>query len=164
MEILTFFSSAFHKYYEISTGKKIRGWKMLRRVLMFPSRVIPVLRRLYKSYKDLDMYSTALMEKPPTRNGRRSQVLPPTHAGRKTSLKHVLPVYIQYLFLSAIAASQFARLRRADRFFYENQGPRTRFTPAQLREIKKTTLASVLCETTKLQAARTTLSELAPSC
>ena len=49
---------------------------------------------------------------------------------------------------SAIVGSQFARFRRADRFFYEEgSDPLTRFTPPQLAEIKKITMSKVLCVT-----------------
>ena len=42
-----------------------------------------------------------------------------------------------------IIADQFRRTRNGDRFWYENDGV---FTPAQLSQIKQTTLARVVCD------------------
>ena len=47
---------------------------------------------------------------------------------------------------SKIIANQFARLRKGDRFFYEDDtDENVRLLPAELREIKKTTLALIFC-------------------
>lgn len=55
-------------------------------------------------------------------------------------IKVVGPTYAK------IIGSQFARLRRADRFFYEdNSDPRVAFSLPELREIKKVTFAHILC-------------------
>ncbi|XP_013391277.1 uncharacterized protein LOC106159524 [Lingula anatina] len=45
---------------------------------------------------------------------------------------------------ACIIGDQFRRLRQGDRFWYENKNP-THFTPGQLKELKKVTLARVLC-------------------
>uniref|UniRef100_A0A1I7VVU9 Peroxidasin n=1 Tax=Loa loa TaxID=7209 RepID=A0A1I7VVU9_LOALO len=44
--------------------------------------------------------------------------------------------------IGCILGDQFRRLRTGDRFWYENEGV---FTPLQLQQIRKTTLAAVLC-------------------
>ena len=45
-----------------------------------------------------------------------------------------------------LIGTQFARLRRGDRFFYEdNTDPGVAFSPKELKEIKKTTMAHILC-------------------
>jgi len=44
-----------------------------------------------------------------------------------------------------IIAQQFQRLKRCDRFWHETTDPNIGFTPEQLKEIKRTTLASMLC-------------------
>ncbi|VDM66905.1 unnamed protein product, partial [Strongylus vulgaris] len=45
--------------------------------------------------------------------------------------------------LSCVIGEQFKRLRDGDRFFYENPGV---FTPAQLVEIRKSSLSRVICD------------------
>lgn len=46
-----------------------------------------------------------------------------------------------------ILLSSILVLQAGDRFYYENGGQPTSFTPAQLQEIRKTSLARVLCDT-----------------
>lgn len=50
---------------------------------------------------------------------------------------------------ACIIASQFAELKKGDRFYYENSPSgattSTAFTLAQLREIKKMTMSRIIC-------------------
>ncbi|KAM7360097.1 uncharacterized protein ACRADG_003298 [Cochliomyia hominivorax] len=48
---------------------------------------------------------------------------------------------------ACIIAQQFSNSRKGDRFWYENPGFESSFTPAQLHSIRKVSLASVLCRT-----------------
>lgn len=41
---------------------------------------------------------------------------------------------------------QFKRLRQCDRFWHETSDPFVRFTESQLNEIRKMSLAKILCE------------------
>ena len=43
---------------------------------------------------------------------------------------------------------QFQEIRKADRFWYERDDPCTAFTMEQLTEIRKATLARVICDNT----------------
>lgn len=47
---------------------------------------------------------------------------------------------------SCIIAEQFANVRRGDRFWYENHGWPSQFSPIQLAEIRKAKFARVLCD------------------
>ena len=47
---------------------------------------------------------------------------------------------------ACIIGIQFQKLKRCDRFWYENNDPSTRLSEAQLTEIRKMTLAKVVCE------------------
>ncbi|CAB0031277.1 unnamed protein product [Trichogramma brassicae] len=51
---------------------------------------------------------------------------------------------------ACIIATQFSNTRRGDRFWYELPNQPSSFTPAQLREIRKTKLARVICDNTDL--------------
>lgn len=47
-----------------------------------------------------------------------------------------------------IIADQFSRLRRGDRYFYDNDATVNpgHFSPQQLREIKKISMARIICD------------------
>ncbi|XP_070851677.1 uncharacterized protein [Drosophila suzukii] len=48
---------------------------------------------------------------------------------------------------ACIIAQQFSNARRGDRFWYENGGFESSFTPAQLHSLRRVSLAQVLCRT-----------------
>ncbi|KAH8271410.1 hypothetical protein KR018_009138, partial [Drosophila ironensis] len=48
---------------------------------------------------------------------------------------------------ACIIAQQFSNVRRGDRFWYENGGFESSFTPAQLHSLRRVSLAQVLCRT-----------------
>ncbi|KAH7969921.1 hypothetical protein HPB52_022632 [Rhipicephalus sanguineus] len=47
---------------------------------------------------------------------------------------------------ACIIARQFSNLRRGDRFWFENPGLPSSFTPEQLHEIRKATQSKIICE------------------
>lgn len=76
--------------------------------------------RLYKHVDDIDLWSGGVSE-------------------RKLPGAAIGPTF------ACIIARQFSNTRRGDRFWYENPGLPSSFTPEQLGEIRKITLAKLLC-------------------
>ncbi|KAF8790333.1 uncharacterized protein LOC129959954 isoform X2 [Argiope bruennichi] len=97
----------------------INNFSDLRAVMA--SETIEKLARIYKNVHDVDLFTGGLAETP--LNGA---VIGPTFA--------------------CLLGRQFHYLRRGDRFWYENDIPPSSFTKEQLAEIRKTTLARVLCD------------------
>ena len=75
----------------------------------------------YSDVRDIDLFTGGLAEKP-----MRGALIGPTFA--------------------CLLSQQFERLRRGDRFWYENDMPPSSFTKDQLNEIRKTSLARLLCD------------------
>ena len=98
----------------------IRNWNDLKRII--PIETADKFRDLYDSVEDIDLFSAGLAEKPIA-----GGLIGPT--------------------LACIVAQQFRCLRKGDRFWYENPFKPSGFTPAQLQQIRKVTLAQVLCNT-----------------
>lgn len=76
------------------------------------------LRLAYHNVDDIDLFVAGLAERPVS-----GGLVGPTFA--------------------CIIAQQFSNLRRGDRFWYENFGFESSFTPAQLQSLRRTTLAQV---------------------
>lgn len=76
--------------------------------------------RLYRHVDDIDLWSGGVSE-------------------RKLPGAAIGPTF------ACIIARQFSNTRRGDRFWYENPGLPSSFTPEQLAELKKISLAKILC-------------------
>ncbi|XP_076275092.1 uncharacterized protein LOC143206037 [Rhynchophorus ferrugineus] len=85
---------------------------------------IKALRYLYKTPEKVDLLAGALLENP-------------------------LPGAIVGPTLNCLLKEQFVLLKKSDRFWYENDLPPSSLTTSQLKEIKKATLAGILCANTK---------------
>ncbi|XP_074603840.1 uncharacterized protein LOC141857262 [Brevipalpus obovatus] len=101
---------------------QIKTWNDLSSVLN--SSIVMRLATTYKSIKDIDLYTGGLAETP-----LLGAVVGPTFA--------------------CLLARQFNNLRRGDRYWYENDLPPSAFSREQLNEIRKATLASVVCNNNK---------------
>lgn len=99
---------------------RIRDFEDLFRVM--PSRTVQKLQNIYRHVHDIDLFTGGMAERPVV-----GGLVGPTFA--------------------CIIAQQFSNLRRGDRFWYENGGFDSSFTPAQLQQIRRITFAQVLCRT-----------------
>lgn len=105
-----------------------REWCGLKRVQYFDelipwvgNRTAYLYSQLYAHPDDIDLWSGGISEFP-VEDG----LIGPTFA--------------------CIIGRQFANLKNGDRFWYENPGMPSSFTPSQLQEIRKVTLAKLICE------------------
>lgn len=87
----------------------------------FDNRTIQRFQSLYSHVDDIDLWSAGLSE----------YTLPDALVG---------PVF------ACIIGEQFTNLRKGDRFWYENSGWPSSFTPDQLQEIRKVKIAKMLCD------------------
>ncbi|XP_053670498.1 uncharacterized protein LOC128720823 [Anopheles nili] len=96
----------------------IKDWSDLERIM--GSASTNRLRKAYRTVDDIDLFVGGLAERPVV-----GGIVGPT--------------------FSCIIAQQFSNLRKGDRFWYENPGFESSFTPAQLESIRQVALSQVLC-------------------
>jgi len=112
----------YNKYRKICLGREAKTWEDLRDSLS--SDQIRRLRRLYNTVDDVDLYVGGFLE-----------------AAHEDSI--LGPVF------KCIIGDQFARLKKGDRFFYDlGLDRKTAFTPNQLTQIRKVSMARLICDNT----------------
>ncbi|KAK9883784.1 hypothetical protein WA026_001979 [Henosepilachna vigintioctopunctata] len=99
---------------------EVKSWKDLQNVLSIETA--QRLKLLYEDVDDIDLFTAGLAEKPV-----RGGIVGPTFA--------------------CIIAQQFSNLRKGDRFWFENSGFHSSFTPSQLNQIRRITLSEIVCHT-----------------
>ena len=100
-------------------GKTIRTFRQLCKVMSVAA--VRRLKRAYRSVLDIDLFAGAMNEFP----------WPDSAVG---------------FTFRCILTQQFRNLRLGDRFWYENKDKKVGFTLKQLNQIRKVTLARVLCD------------------
>merc|ERR1711973_464909 len=112
----------YNMYREICTGSKAKDWADLRKSI--EPRHIEELKRVYRNVDDIDLYVGGFLE-----------------AAHEDSI--LGPVF------KCIIGDQFARLKKGDRFFYDlgNNG-NIGFSLPQLNEVRKTSMARLICDNT----------------
>jgi len=109
----------YNDYRAVCNLKRAQTWEDLSREIT--PEVIARLRQTYEHVDDIDLFPGGLAE-----TSLHGGLVGPTFA--------------------CIISMQFRQLRKCDRFWYENSDPLIRFTEAQLAEIRKATVAKVVCE------------------
>merc|ERR1712209_388642 len=112
----------YNKYREICTGKKARDFDDLRKSIN-PEHIAQ-LKSVYRDVDDIDLYVGGFLE-----------------AAHEDSI--LGPVF------KCIIGDQFARLKKGDKFFYDlGLSQQRAFTLGQLEEIRKTSMARIICDNT----------------
>merc|ERR1719323_1681708 len=112
----------YNKYKEICTGEKAQDFSDLTRV-MDPENVRQ-LQSVYRHVDDIDLYVGGFLEK-----AHEDSILGPV--------------------FKCIIGDQFARLKKGDKFFYDlGLSQQRAFTLGQLEEIRKTSMARIICDNT----------------
>jgi len=112
---------SYTKYRDWCGLSRVRSWPDLQGIM--PNKTVAAYSRLYETPEDLDLWSAGVTETP----------LPGALVG---------PTF------SCIIGRQFHNLRFGDRFFYENGGWPSSFTLEQLEQIRRFSLARLLCDNT----------------
>ncbi|OQV24865.1 Chorion peroxidase [Hypsibius exemplaris] len=113
---------AYIKMREICGLAPVKTFKDLERFM--PKDAADNLASIYRHVRDIDFYAGGLSERSVNKQG----LVGPTFA--------------------CVLTDQFQKLKNGDRFWYENDGV---FTPKQLKEIKKVSMAVLLCQNSQTE-------------
>lgn len=116
-------TAAYIHYYGICLSKTIQSWDDLKPY--FNPNDLKLLKTLYKAVSDVDLLVGTFLEK-----HDKYQIGP---------------------IGGCLVAEQFYRLRYGDRFFYTHRNSPSKFTSAQLAEIKQMNYAKLICILTDLK-------------
>ena len=106
---------------------RAKSWTALASDSWMDDADVRNLRKVYDSVDDIDLFTGGILER-----NHRDGLVGPT--------------------FKCIIGDQFLRLKRGDRFYYEyGDDPRTRFTEAQLQELRKSSLARLHCDNSKIR-------------
>lgn len=112
----------YNKYREICLGQKAVDWADFANTIA-PEKVA-MLKIIYKTVDDVDLYVGGFLESP-----HEDAILGP--------------------IFKCILGDQFARLKKGDRFFYDlGVDSRLAFSPGQLEQLRRTSLARIICDNT----------------
>ena len=114
-------SHTVFRYREFCGLKPISSWHQLGGLVS--NRTLAAFQRLYDTPEDLELFSAGIAETPVP-----GGLLGPT--------------------FTCIIGRQYHNLRKGDRFWYENGGWPSSFTIEQLAEVRKFTMARLLCDNT----------------
>ncbi|KPJ13122.1 Chorion peroxidase [Papilio machaon] len=113
--------ASYNDYRETCGLKRAKSFQDLTGEI--PQDRINALSQIYESVDDIDLFVGGIMEK-----SVKGSILGPT--------------------FQCIVAEQFYRTRIGDRYFYDNGEMPHSFTPEQLKEIKKASMARLICDNT----------------
>jgi len=111
---------SYNRYREWCGLKPIRTWDDLHGIMT--NRSAYTYPKMYQSPEDIELFTAGVSEIP-----LKNRLIGPT--------------------FSCIIGRQFHNIRHGDRFWYENGGEPSSFTIEQLSEIRKMTLARLVCDT-----------------
>ncbi|XP_070376798.1 peroxidase-like isoform X1 [Dermacentor albipictus] len=111
-------------YVRLCHGLELATFDDLHLKGLMPEDVARLFAKIYEDVRDVDLFSAAVSEYP-----LADASMGPT--------------------MACVVADSLGRLKWGDRFYYEHGGQAGSFTPGQLRTIRETTLAKIVCENTE---------------
>jgi peroxidase len=110
----------YNAWREFCRLPRINSFKELETVFMNPA-VAQGMSQLYRNIDDIDLFMAGVSE------------------------KHVSDAIVGPTF-ACIISEQFRRIKEGDRFWFENGDMESSFTEKQLIELRKSSLARILCD------------------